>query len=375
MRVKKFLENRRPDPSKTDGSYQDSLIRVTKAGTYFTTAFFLIFALFYWLGEYPLLAVWINLVAVLCSMTGFFLIKKYGQHRKAAHLVTFASYLSSTGLMAISGGIHSSSVIWQIFVPVAAFIMAGLRAGLRWGVISFFTVLLFYIAESIGLLQYATSFETTTGDSLIDLLGAIVAVSIAIWYSDFLKSRSLFELEKTRAQLNYFATVDPLTNTFNRRYFLELSERKLKRTRTSNGHASFLMFDIDHFKKVNDAHGHIIGDQILHGIGQICMKHLRTDDILGRFGGEEFVILLPETKLEDARRIAERLRLLIADTVIETDVGPINITISIGVAPLEKTSSTTVEQLLSRADRAMYLAKQAGRNRVIIWEERDLQTT
>ena len=105
------------------------------------------------------------------------------------------------------------------------------------------------------------------------------------------------------------------------------------------------------------------------------MKHLRPDDVLGRFGGEEFVILLPETKLEDARNIAERLRLLIAGTSIDTEIGPIKTTISIGVAVKEKTASMSIDQLLSRADRAMYRAKQAGRNRVIIWDERDLQTT
>jgi len=249
--VKKIIANRRPDPSKTTGSYQDSLIKVTKAGTYFTTAFFFVFAIVYWLGDYPRLAVWVNLTAVLCSVAAFFLIERFGLHRKAAHLVTFAIYLSSTGVMAISGGIHSSSVSWQIFVPVAAFIMIGLRAGLRWGALSFLTVLTFYILESVGALQHIVGFETTLSDCLFDLLGAIVAVSIAIWYSDFLKSRSLIELEETKAQLNYYATVDPLTNTFNRRHFLELSERKIRRTHTSKGNASFLLFDIDHFKKIS----------------------------------------------------------------------------------------------------------------------------
>lgn len=373
--MKKIIANRRPDPSKTTGSYQDSLIKVTKIGTYFTAAFFLAFAIIYWVGDYPFWAVLDNLAAALCSGISFLLITRYEQYRKAAHLLTFAIYLSSMGVMAISGGIHSSSVIWQIFVPVAAFIMTGLRAGLRWGAVSFLTVLFFYILESTGLVQFTSGFETTTGDRLIDLLGAVVAVSIAIWYSDFLKSRALTDLEKTKAQLKYYATIDPLTNTFNRRHFLELSERRIKRTHTSNGHASLLLFDIDHFKKINDEHGHMIGDEILHGIARICMKHLRTDDILGRFGGEEFVILLPETKLKDARNIAERLRLLIANTPIETEIGPINTTISIGVALVEKTNSVTIKQLLSRADRAMYHAKQTGRNRVIIWEEHDLLTT
>jgi len=231
-----------------------------------------------------------------------------------------------------------------------------------------------YILETNGITHFS-GFETTMMDRLIDLDGAIVAVSIAIWYSDHLKSRSLTDLEKAKAQLNYYATIDPLTNTFNRRYFLELSMRKIKRTQTSNGHASFLLFDIDLFKKINDEHGHMIGDQVLQGMAQICLKNLRTDDILGRFGGEEFVILLPETKLEDARNIAERLRLLIAETPIETEIGPINTTISIGVAIKEKTTTISIDQLLSRADRAMYRAKQAGRNRVIIWDERELKTT
>ena len=375
MNLKGYIRKLKPDPSKRTGSYQDSLIRVTKAGTYFTTVFFLGFAFVYWYGDYPFLAVWVNLTAALCSITGFFLITWYGLHRKAAHLVTLAIYISSAGVMALSMGVHSSSVIWQLFVPVAAFIMAGLRAGLRWGGVSFLTVFVFYFLDSTELLQHAMSFETTTSDRLIDLLGAIVAVSIAIWYSDNLKSRALTDLEEAKAELNFYATIDPLTNTFNRRHFLELSEQKIKRTLTSHGHASFLLFDIDHFKKINDKHGHIIGDQVLQGIAQICTKHLRPDDVLGRFGGEEFVILLPETKLEDARNISERLRLLIAETPLETEIGLINTTISIGVAIKEKTTTMSIDQLLSRADRAMYQAKQAGRNQVIIWDEHDLQTT
>ena len=115
----------------------------------------------------------------------------------------------------------------------------------------------------------------------------------------------------------------------------------------------------------------MIGDQVLQGIAQTCMKNLRTDDILGSFGGEEFVILLPETKLEAAKNIAERLRLLFEESPIMTDIGLIHTTISIGVASKGKARRLTIDQLLSRADRAMDQAKQAGRNRVIIWDERD----
>jgi diguanylate cyclase (GGDEF)-like protein len=374
MKLKGLLRSLPSDPSKTTGSYQDSLIHVTKLGTLFTAVFFLTFAFVYWVGDYPPLAVWVNLIATLCSTLGYILITRFKRHRLTAHLVTSAIYISSAGVMAISGGIHSSSAIWQVFVPVAAFIMAGLWAGLRWGMICLITVIAAYLLEINGITHFA-GFEATMTDRLIDLGGAIVAASIAIWYSDSIKSHSLIELERTKNQLNYFATIDPLTNTFNRRHFLELSARKIKRTQTSNGHASFLLFDIDHFKKVNDEHGHIIGDQVLHGIAQTCTQHLRPGDILGRFGGEEFVIFLPKTKLEDAKNIAERLRLLIEETPIETEIGPIHTTISIGVAIKEKAVMMSIDQLLSRADRAMYYAKQAGRNRVIVWNERDLQET
>ena len=374
MNLKVNFKNLRSDPSKTTGSYQDSLIHVTKLGTLFSASFFLAFVFVYWAGGYPTQAVWVNLIATLCSLSGFILITRFKRHRLTAQLVTFAIYISSTGVMMISGGVHSSSVVWQVLVPIAAFIMAGLWAGLRWGIVCLITVVAAFLLETSGITQFA-GFESTMLDRLIDMGGAIIVSSIAIWYSDSIKSSSLADLEKTKDQLNYLATVDPLTNTFNRRHFLELSERRIKRVQTSNGHASFLLFDIDHFKKINDEHGHIIGDQVLQGMALICMNNLRTEDILGRFGGEEFVILLPDTKLEDARNIAERLRRLIAETPIETDIGPIRTTISIGIAIKEKSTALSIDQLLSRADRAMYRAKQAGRNRVIIWDERDLQAT
>jgi hypothetical protein len=126
MNLKDQFRNWRPDPSKITGSYQDSLIHITRLGTLFTAAFFLGFALVYWLGDYPLLAVWVNLIATLCSLLGYIFITRYNKYRLTAHLVTLAIYISSAGVMAISGGIHSSSAIWQVFVPIAASIMAGL---------------------------------------------------------------------------------------------------------------------------------------------------------------------------------------------------------------------------------------------------------
>jgi len=330
--------------------------------------FFCGFTLFYLIGRYPLLAAWVNIGAIICSVTAFFLITRFNAHRKAAHLVTLGIYISSTGVLAISGGIHSSSIVWLIFVPVAASMMAGLRAGLRWGILSLLTVIAFYFFEATGT-YYLQLYQTTTEDLLIDLVGAILASAIVIWYSDNLKAISFSRLEQAETQLKHLAAIDTLTNTYNRRYFIEQSNKKLQRIYTSQGYASFLLFDVDHFKKINDTHGHLVGDDILRGVAQICKENLRPDDLLGRFGGEEFVVLLPDTKLNHARDIAERLRTRVENTPIETDIGLIRITISISMTMMEKPYTGNIDQLLFRADQAMYLAKQAGRNQVMLWEE------
>ncbi|MBN1305919.1 MAG: GGDEF domain-containing protein [Anaerolineales bacterium] len=358
------------DPSKAQGPYRTSLIRATRAGTIFTFFFFMFFAAVYWFSKFPLFAVWVNLFSVLCSLIGYLIVKFTKHYRPAAYLVTFAIYISSAGVMLVSGGIRSSSAIWQVYVPVAAFIMAGIWAGIRWGGISLVTIIIFFIFDRFGLVEAVSQFQTTLSDLFLDLSGAIAAVSIAIWYSDTLKSQSFSSLEKSKEELNFFATIDPLTNTYNRRYFLEQSQRRIHRTRSSNGLAAFLLFDIDHFKNINDTYGHIVGDHILKGLANLCINNLRPDDLIGRFGGEEFVILLPNTEPGDARRIAERLRMLVESTPFQTEIGPLHITISIGISNMHQADTIVLlDQLIFRADKAMYRAKQEGRNRVIEWDQ------
>jgi diguanylate cyclase (GGDEF)-like protein len=126
------------------------------------------------------------------------------------------------------------------------------------------------------------------------------------------------------------------------------------------------MLDIDHFKRVNDRYGHATGDQTLRGLTERCRTISRALDIIGRYGGEEFVILLPETNLESARIVAERLRQSITSDSFATEAGPLRITISIGVA--EASDSDTLSTLIERADTALYEAKRAGRNCVVAYK-------
>ncbi len=125
-----------------------------------------------------------------------------------------------------------------------------------------------------------------------------------------------------------------------------------------------MMFDIDHFKRINDQHTHAIGDQVLQQFAKRCLQNLRAIDILSRYGGEEFVILLPETNLQVAKLIAERLHQSILKSGFLTDVGDLRVTASIGVA--ESRADESLNDLIQRADTALYKAKENGRNKIIV---------
>lgn len=166
-------------------------------------------------------------------------------------------------------------------------------------------------------------------------------------------------------ELERRAYTDYLTNLANRRYFLEQAEKELKRLHRHGGKLSILMLDIDHFKQINDCYGHKVGDTVLKQLAQVCLTCLRDLDIVGRIGGEEFAILMPDTDIDHSIQAAERLRATIASTQVSPNgVEPFHITVSLGVATLiDKDAS--IDTLLNQADQALYQAKNEGRNRVI----------
>lgn len=169
---------------------------------------------------------------------------------------------------------------------------------------------------------------------------------------------------RLHAEVQTLAITDALTTLYNRRGFFELGHREVERARRFGRPLAAIMLDLDYFKQVNDTYGHAIGDQVLAKIAARCRAVLREVDLIGRCGGEEFAILLPESDLAGAQQVAERLRRQIAQAAIDTDAGPVTITISAGVAVL-RTGHDTLETLLECADRALYAAKQAGRNCVM----------
>lgn len=180
-------------------------------------------------------------------------------------------------------------------------------------------------------------------------------------------------VEMQRDELERLAHTDSLTGVINRRHFLELAEQELERAHRHGDALSILMIDIDHFKRINDQYGHQTGDIALQRLTSWCLAVLRSFDVFGRLGGEEFVALLPRSDAVGAREVAERLRLTVeAAEIVLDDSLRIRFTISVGVTTLSAVPDgkrKTIETLLNQADQALYQAKNAGRNRVCVYDK------
>ena len=160
------------------------------------------------------------------------------------------------------------------------------------------------------------------------------------------------------------AVTDELTGLYNRRAFALMGEKEVGRARRYQRPLALILFDIDHFKTVNDSHGHLIGDHVLRVLTDLVTRTTRATDIVCRYGGEEFIVLMPEASREEGLAMAERLRQEISRMTVVTSGGILSLTVSLGVGALRPDEDEDIESLIARADRAMYQAKAAGRNTV-----------
>lgn len=181
------------------------------------------------------------------------------------------------------------------------------------------------------------------------------------------KFRLKREIKLAWAKMAQMATKDDLTGLYNRRYFLEIFEREVDRAKRYNNRLVFCMIDLDHFKRVNDTYGHLTGDMVLAEVGKILMKSIRLSDLVCRYGGEEFAVILPSTDIKNAELVCERLRKVISEHQFQHKSYEFKITISVGAAMFIRDSDKSYTHLLEKADRALYQAKESGRNRVVVW--------
>ncbi len=173
--------------------------------------------------------------------------------------------------------------------------------------------------------------------------------------------------KQAEEELKRLATIDPLTGILNRRHFFKLAEVLFEHARRYQRELSALMIDADYFKQINDRYGHATGDKVLQTIATYLTQCIRKADLLGRYGGEEFVIIMPETSIEQGYQAAERLLEYLRDHPIETETRKIHLTLSIGVAVYDPKNPISIDKLVGRADQALYMAKDAGRNCVAVY--------
>lgn len=178
------------------------------------------------------------------------------------------------------------------------------------------------------------------------------------------------DLEASKEKLKHLASIDSMTKLYNRRYFSEISEEMFDVNQRKYRNVSLILLDIDNFKSINDIYGHHVGDKVIISIANILMENTRKDDIVCRYGGEEYIILLPDTELESSMKIAHNIKDLVEKMVIDLpQEKELRVTISIGVSMANMIIDKDIDTAISKADNAMYEAKRSGKNKVCSYAE------
>ena len=279
--------------------------------------------------------------------------------KTAQFIQVLASLLLPFVFQFFLGGFVASGavVLWSILTILGGFTFQNRTTTLQW----FFVYL--FLVITCGVVDRKLNFITITVPSEISLLFitlniTLISIIILTLFYYFVSSE-----EKLQKQLETLANTDPLTDLPNRRSFFTLAQLEFERVRRGAPSFTLLMIDIDHFKQINDTYGHDVGDKALIAFSKLLMKQSRSIDILGRYGGEEFVILLPETSLNEATIFAERIIKQCHDIEVETTKGLCQFTVSAGLCKLDSLSLTLLEPIKC-ADNALYKAKESGRDQL-----------
>lgn len=288
-------------------------------------------------GVRPATLRWLGIVGAITAGTAWF---TWGDPDYVTRLRLMAA------LMAVTFGLHARFIVRQ-----------GLGSFSRWltaGALTFITV--------VQLARLVTTVFWPSGDTILDSSPqhALFIASFSLSVLLFSVGTVLMAGDRLRAELEHLATRDSLTNTLTRRYMDEACSIELERASRAGQSLAFLMMDLDHFKVINDTYGHQVGDRVLVEFAAKVQSRLRKKELLGRFGGEEFALLLPNTPLDAALQVAERIR-----TACIPQGEEVGCTVSIGVT-LSLPHDDSLDKMLARADAALYQAKNTGRNRVVV---------
>lgn len=310
-------------------------------------------------------------IALFCA-TSAFLLSQIIQYKNSAilgHIIAVTVLLSTLMILmmflVITGGQGNTGPLWIFVVPPVAMFFGGVFTGLvTVGLFScLLSIVLFYPDDLLLLTSYTFAFKTRL------LLSFLTLTFLAAFY-EYSRQKSYEKVRHLSSQFEQQARHDPLTALLNRRGMGQFLDHEIIRFHRSRKNLSLILVDLDHFKKINDNFGHAIGDKVLVKTANLLRECVRGQDVVSRWGGEEFLIMLPETRIDSAMRVAENLRHKIENSPIAALDSEINLTASFGVCEINGT--TPLNRALNLADKALYKAKENGRNRVECAE--DVQT-
>ncbi len=329
-------------------------------------------------------SIWVLRYALVCPILGGMLLLTFAPFFRRFHnaILAVGAGGAALGLILIVYTVRPSESGPYFLVLCLHLVFCCLFLGLRFPVVA-------GLCAALVAVYALVRFTSAAGASSLPGEGALLGVSailgLAASYevdhsrrAEFLQRRRLDlqtdelnrareEAQQKRHEMDSLTRIDGLTGLATRAHFFEVAERDLDRCRRYAHPLAIILLDLDHFKVVNDTFGHFTGDRVLQAVAGQILVNVRDVDTAGRFGGEEFAVVLPETNREAAQQVGERLRDFIQSLRIEAPIGRLSVTVSAGIAATAAQETTTLDDLLACADRALLAAKEAGRNRVTVW--------
>jgi diguanylate cyclase (GGDEF)-like protein len=278
---------------------------------------------------------------------------KFSANLVTSSLVVLMIYLVYTG------GVNGTGPLWIYIVPPVALFFGGMRKGMRnLGLfVLIISILMFYPNNQWLSTSYSFEFKSR-------LIYSFLTVSCLFAFYEYVRQNSFNRMQEMSQKFERQAMRDPLSGLLNRRGMREKLQQEFERSQRYKIDLTVMMCDIDHFKTVNDQYGHEKGDEVIKGLASILKSGLRKQDLISRWGGEEYLFLLPETNGNQAMQLSENLRIKIEETQYKQDDKTFSVTISVGL--YEMASTDTINQAITKADTNLYKAKEQGRNRCIL---------
>jgi len=368
LSIKKVLSLRNiPDDLKKENSHSYSQIYNTYLSLFFVQLILAIYMISYFIMKnYLLSSIFISVFILGLISFILFIINPLQRRIFAANLTIFILLATTYPMTLFTGGINSSTIIWFSMYPAMIVFTTNIKNAAIWFILSILSLTSFYFLKDIEINKFLIG-STPRIERYMDLLMLALSLFSIIYSVDRSNKNILKKLETTQSKLEILATTDPLTGLYNRRFFEERAEIEIKRSIRYNKNLTLLMLDLDFFKKINDKYGHKAGDYVLKEVSTIFKKNLRDIDLIGRYGGEEFIMLFPESDKVTTYIAAERIRKDIEYAYFIFNNNVLNITISIGLTQIIYNEAESLDSLTHRADEALYKSKENGRNIITTW--------